>query len=389
MERLLSPSRPARRRSGDTAQQTDDLAEDPHAPFARIEHGVGVEDAGEAAQAVGRYLEPHVGAGPFERRQGVARGQEAQVEEGAVLRRRDDVRDEDILSSSGILLGSPVHRGSLSAESKSFLDRVGQVLVDAKELGPGSTPKTRSAGAFVTGGAISSGKELARLAILAAFLNMRFVVVGGEEADAFGNLGAQATTAGGDPGLSEAELEEAFDRWAEGIETVIRGRDLEPVEFALSLPGEHNRLNAACALAALEEAGVTRSEAEPTLADFTGVGRRLEFRGETARVRLYDDYGHHPSEIAATLDAARTLAGDARVLALFQPHLYSRTVHLAHELGAGHLHVVVSMRCAAGAAARWRAALRAVRMQPARKVPSSEPRPLSPPPPKPAASPTA
>ena len=133
---------------------------------------------------------------------------------------------------------------------------------------------------------------------------------------------------------SEAELEEAFDRWAEGIETVIRGRDLEPVEFALSLPGEHNRLNAACALAALEEAGVTRSEAEPTLADFTGVGRRLEFRGETARVRLYDDYGHHPSEIAATLDAARTLAGDGRVLALFQPHLYSRTVHLAHELGA-------------------------------------------------------
>ena len=127
----------------------------------------------------------------------------------AVLRRRDDVRDEDILSSSGILLGSPVHWGSLSAESKTFLDRVGQVLVDAKELGPSSTPKTRSAGAFVTGGAISSGKELARLAILAAFLNMRFVVVGGEEADGFGNLGAQATTAGGDPGLSEAELEEA------------------------------------------------------------------------------------------------------------------------------------------------------------------------------------
>jgi NAD(P)H dehydrogenase (quinone) len=127
----------------------------------------------------------------------------------AVLRRRDDVRDEDILSSSGILLGSPVHWGSLSAESKTFLDRVGQVLVDAKELGPSSTPKTRSAGAFVTGGAISSGKELARLAILAAFLNMRFVVVGGEEADGFGNLGAQATTAGGDPGLSDAELEEA------------------------------------------------------------------------------------------------------------------------------------------------------------------------------------
>jgi NAD(P)H dehydrogenase (quinone) len=131
--------------------------------------------------------------------------------EGAValLRRREDVKDEEILAASGILLGSPVHWASLSAESKSFLERVGRVLVEAKELGPGSIPKTRAAGAFVTGGAISSGKELARLSILAAFLNMRFVVVGGEEADGFGTLGAQATTASSDPGLSEAELEEA------------------------------------------------------------------------------------------------------------------------------------------------------------------------------------
>ncbi|MGH9389980.1 MAG: flavodoxin family protein [Vicinamibacteria bacterium] len=127
----------------------------------------------------------------------------------AVLRRRDEVQDEDILSSSGILLGSPVHWASLSAESKAFLERVGQVLVEAKELGPGTTARNRTAGAFVTGGAVSSGKELARLSILAAFLNMRFVVVGGEEADGFGTLGAQATTAGSDPGVSEAELEEA------------------------------------------------------------------------------------------------------------------------------------------------------------------------------------
>ena len=127
----------------------------------------------------------------------------------AVLRRREEVKDQEIVSSSGILLGSPVHWASLSAESKAFLERVGQVLVEAKELGPGTTTRTRAAGAFVTGGAVSSGKELARLAILAAFLNMRFVVIGGEEADGFGTLGAQATTAGSDPGLSEAELEEA------------------------------------------------------------------------------------------------------------------------------------------------------------------------------------
>jgi NAD(P)H dehydrogenase (quinone) len=127
----------------------------------------------------------------------------------AIVRGREDVRDDEILSASGIVLGSPVHWASLSPESKSFLERVGKVLAEAKELGPGSTPRTRAAGAFVTGGAVSSGKELARLAILAAFLNMRFVVVGGEEADGFGTLGAQATTGETDPGLSEAELEEA------------------------------------------------------------------------------------------------------------------------------------------------------------------------------------
>jgi NAD(P)H dehydrogenase (quinone) len=127
----------------------------------------------------------------------------------SVLRRREDALDEEIRSASGILLGSPVHWASLSAESKAFLERVGDVLVRAKELGPGSTERVRSGGAFVTGGSPSSGKELARLAILAAFLNMKFVVVGGEEGDGFGTLGAQATTGASDPGVSEAELAEA------------------------------------------------------------------------------------------------------------------------------------------------------------------------------------
>jgi NAD(P)H dehydrogenase (quinone) len=127
----------------------------------------------------------------------------------AVVKRSSEVREEDIVSSSGIVLGSPVHWGSLSAESKSFLERVGEALIEAKELGPGSTPRLRTAGAFVSGGAPSSGKELARLAILAGFLNMRFVAVGGEEADGFGNLGASATTGESDPGLSEGEISDA------------------------------------------------------------------------------------------------------------------------------------------------------------------------------------
>jgi UDP-N-acetylmuramate--alanine ligase len=131
---------------------------------------------------------------------------------------------------------------------------------------------------------------------------------------------------------SAAELEELFERWAAGVPNVVWGRDLEPVDFDLALPGGHNRLNAACALAALGLADVAPEEAAPLLAQFGGAGRRLESGGEAGGVRLLDDYAHHPAEVAATLQAARRLAGEGRVLVLFQPHLYSRTVHLAREL---------------------------------------------------------
>ena len=133
---------------------------------------------------------------------------------------------------------------------------------------------------------------------------------------------------------SDAELEEAFEAWTSGIETVVWGKDLEPVDFALAIPGEHNRLNAACALAVLEAVDVPRTGAEAILAEFTGAHRRFELAAEMNGIRLYDDYGHHPAEIAATLETARGLANGGRVLALFQPHLYSRTVHLADELAA-------------------------------------------------------
>jgi UDP-N-acetylmuramate--alanine ligase len=133
---------------------------------------------------------------------------------------------------------------------------------------------------------------------------------------------------------SVAELGDEFGRWAAGIPHVVWGGELEPVDLALAVPGEHNRLNAACALAALELAGVKRADGERALAEFRGAGRRLEDRGETqGGLRLFDDYGHHPAEIEATLKAARELAGDGRVVVLFQPHLYSRTLHLAAELG--------------------------------------------------------
>ena len=130
---------------------------------------------------------------------------------------------------------------------------------------------------------------------------------------------------------SRAEVEELFERWLAEVPHVVRADELEPVDLQLAVPGEHNRSNAAAALAALELAGVDREEAATHLAEFAGAGRRLELRGEAGGVRVLDDYAHHPAEIRATVEAVRD---GHRVLVLFQPHLYSRTRHLAHELGA-------------------------------------------------------
>jgi UDP-N-acetylmuramate--alanine ligase len=133
---------------------------------------------------------------------------------------------------------------------------------------------------------------------------------------------------------SEAEVRVLFKRWLAATPASVRGDELGPAEVALAVPGEHNKRNAATALAALELAGVARADAERVLPEFAGAARRFEPRGEAAGVRVYDDYGHHPSEIAATLAAARTAVDDGRLLVLFQPHLFSRTRHLAGDLGA-------------------------------------------------------
>ncbi len=129
---------------------------------------------------------------------------------------------------------------------------------------------------------------------------------------------------------SHAEVVELFERWLANVPEVVRGEELTPYDGPLAVAGEHNRRNAAAALAALELAGVGRDEAAGVLAEFRGAARRLEHRGEAGSVDVYDDYAHHPAEIAATLDALKN--GGGRLLVLFQPHLYSRTRHLAREL---------------------------------------------------------
>ena len=131
---------------------------------------------------------------------------------------------------------------------------------------------------------------------------------------------------------SAAEVQALFDEWTSHVPHVIRAEELEPVSFELALRGEHNRRNAAAALAALELCGVEREDAQPHIAAFEGAARRFQLRGEAGGVLVYDDYAHHPTEVAATISTARDV-GAGRVLVLFQPHLYSRTRHLAHEFG--------------------------------------------------------
>jgi UDP-N-acetylmuramate--alanine ligase len=132
---------------------------------------------------------------------------------------------------------------------------------------------------------------------------------------------------------SQDEVRRLFERWLDEAPAHVRGEELDAADLDLAVPGEHNRRNAATALAALELAGVAQADAERVLPEFRGAGRRFEARGEARGVRVFDDYGHHPTEIAATLAAARAEANGGRVLVVFQPHLYSRTRHLADELG--------------------------------------------------------
>jgi UDP-N-acetylmuramate--alanine ligase len=130
---------------------------------------------------------------------------------------------------------------------------------------------------------------------------------------------------------SRAEVESLFADWLAAAPKAVRGDELEPVEVELAVPGDHNLQNAAVALAAVELAGYSRAEAARVLGEFRGATRRLELRGQVGGVDVVDSYAHHPRELAADIAAARD---GGRVLALFQPHLYSRTRHLAREFGA-------------------------------------------------------
>jgi UDP-N-acetylmuramate--alanine ligase len=151
---------------------------------------------------------------------------------------------------------------------------------------------------------------------------------------------------------SVAELRRAFAEFVGPAETVVApadggldevtaGRSVSgfdlgrpgPERIALAVPGQHNMLNARAALAALGAAGFELGPAAAALADFPGVRRRLELKGSRGGARVYDDYAHHPTEVRAALSALREQE-PGRLIAVFQPHLYSRTKAFGEEFGA-------------------------------------------------------
>ncbi len=101
--------------------------------------------------------------------------------------------------------------------------------------------------------------------------------------------------------------------------------------FEMSLAGEHNVLNATAALTLAHELGASLDALAQGLKTFAGAGRRMELIADTAGVIVYDDYAHHPTEVRATIGAARQLVGERRLWAVFEPHMYSRTALLFDE----------------------------------------------------------
>jgi UDP-N-acetylmuramate--alanine ligase len=122
--------------------------------------------------------------------------------------------------------------------------------------------------------------------------------------------------------LGERSEEVRFDAAAPG-----------PPDLRLAVPGRHNLRNARAALGAIELAGLDVAAAAGAMTSFAGVHRRLQLKGSRGAVHIYDDYAHHPTEVRAALSALRELE-PTRLIAVFQPHLYSRTKALATEFGA-------------------------------------------------------
>jgi len=148
-------------------------------------------------------------------------------------------------------------------------------------------------------------------------------------------VGRRVVTYGLTPQADVTARDLALERTSSRFFAVADGAVLGPV--TLPMPGLHNVKNALAALAVARELEIPFLVSARALSEFRGVIRRFEKKGERGNVLVYDDYAHHPTEVAATLSAARQAHPDRRVVVLFQPHLYSRTRDFAASFGAAFL----------------------------------------------------
>lgn len=130
---------------------------------------------------------------------------------------------------------------------------------------------------------------------------------------------------------NQDDYQKAFDEFAAQSDNVIWPDEISEYEGELGVPGQHNLWNAGLAAAIARKYGVSESIISSTLKKFSGTWRRFEYKGTCCGASVYDDYAHHPSEIHATLEAAREKYPDSRIIAFFQPHQYSRTAKLLND----------------------------------------------------------
>lgn len=116
--------------------------------------------------------------------------------------------------------------------------------------------------------------------------------------------------------------------------TALIEHDGESAELHLGVAGRHNAINACGAVAIVVSAGLSLAQAVAGLGAFVGTGRRFEHHATVRDVRVFDDYAHHPTEVRAALATARSVVGEGRVIAIHQPHLYSRTQAMATDFAA-------------------------------------------------------
>jgi len=337
-------------------------------------------DAVEALRAEG--IEAYVGHDPAHLRPGmelivstaIAHDEPELVEarrHGLRVRHRSEVLAEIVASGDGICVAGAHGKTSTSALIAYVLEQCGE---DPTFLIGGEVPQLGAnahvgAGRYVIAEADESDGSLARLrprasVILNAELDHHDHFDSLDDLHAlFGAWVAElpphgvlvlhesldyATPAalrryGAGPGEGWRALGIAPD--GEGTRFVLAAPGRDPLPLRLAVPGAHNALNATAALALLDWAGIPPERAVEPLAAFRGAGRRYERRGEVAGIRLVDDYAHHPTELAATLAAARGEAPPGRLLACFQPHMPWRTRLFADEFATALLRADAACVC--------------------------------------------